>query len=121
MSNAKFTPGPWSVGNTTVRKYGSMSFPEVAVHVGTFEKHGNCLAIVHLGGSGAISSLIADVEANARLISAAPEMYEALKLILTTHCCDTGEADYSAKWDGDHTICPYCKPSYAALAKAVRP
>jgi hypothetical protein len=117
MSNVKFTPGPWEF--------------DVEIHwvnqPGEQEVHGawdvypvdDCDHII-----ATVNHVYPDRNTcryNARLIAAAPEMYEALKLILTTHCCDTGEADYSAKWDGDHTICPYCKPSYAALAKVMLP
>jgi hypothetical protein len=76
----KHTPGPWSVG--TPRKMGSERHGyvwwEVPVQVGEGNP-GNVLALVSLGGSGAISRSILDVQANARLIAAAPELLKALK------------------------------------------
>jgi hypothetical protein len=43
------------------------------------------------------------------------EAVEALKKLLETHSCDSGEADYKAEWDGDHTVCDDCKPAWAIL------
>ena len=53
------------------------------MHVGALNAasggQGNALAIVYLGGNGALSGKSEDVEANARLIAAAPELLAALK------------------------------------------
>ena len=81
------TPGPWCIGHVrdTTQKYQHTSF-EVPVHVGAWNDRaagpGNCLAIAYLGGPGAIDSTREAVEANARLIAAAPELFKALKAIV---------------------------------------
>lgn len=80
MPVTHFTPGPWSVGYTrevcpprTPRRF------EAAIHVGESANRGNALALVGLGGAGAIDSSRKAVEANAHLIAAAPEMYVMLE------------------------------------------
>ena len=76
------TPGPWSVGDTRVTQSSGLKHIEVPVHVGRFgvsPGRGNCFAIVYMGGRGAISQDHLDVEANAKLIAAAPDMYRALE------------------------------------------
>lgn len=83
MSTTKVThtPGPWSVGYTRrSRLHASLgdSF-ETAIHVGTPTNRGNCLAIVYIGGDGALDNSREAVEANARLIAAAPELLAALR------------------------------------------
>lgn len=52
--------------------------------------------------------------ADAHLIAAAPELYEALAALLEEHNCDDGAADY----DGTTTECKSCIPAKSALAKA---
>lgn len=52
----------------------------------------------------------------AALLAVARQQHEALRVLLETHCCDSGEVDYVNEWDGDHTVCPYCTPTHAALA-----
>lgn len=78
---SKHTPGPWSVAAT----------------------HNQCEVVdsAHTG----IWNLVAKAEKpeDARLIAAAPEMYEALKQL-----CELPEARWAERW----------KPALAALAKA---
>lgn len=98
------TPGPWSVGHTrdTTERYQHTSF-EVPVHVGAFGVNGgpgNALAIVYLGGKGAIDGSREAVEANARLIAQAPELLKVLKGILVIHT----ESDTHMACN-----CPYCQ------------
>ena len=70
----KHTPGPWTVGETRRYKHsGGVDGTEVAVHYGTAENRGNCIAFAY--GHGARG----DAEADARLIAAAPDLLEALK------------------------------------------
>lgn len=78
------TPGPWCVGHTREQRVDKRLAPfwETPVHVGEFSNRGNCLAIAYLGGPGAIDSSREAVEANARLIAAAPELFKALKAIV---------------------------------------
>lgn len=78
------TPGPWSVGYTRpMNVHASLKhMVEVPIHVGEGGGRGNALALVSLGGPGATSLHREDIEANARLIAAAPEMYGALCAVL---------------------------------------
>jgi hypothetical protein len=59
-------------------------------------------------------------EEMAEMIAALEARLKALEsagaLLLETHCCDSGESDYTAEWDGDGTVCGYCKPIRKALA-----
>lgn len=85
------TPGPWSVGNSRTSgadsKLGAMW--EAAVHVGSEANRGNSLASVHMGGLGALYSTREAVEANARLIAAAPDLAYMLTQ-LAQYCEATG-------------------------------
>lgn len=78
------TPGPWSVGYIGKQNVDPIlgDWYEAPIHVGK-EKPGNCLAIVYLGGDGATDFSREAVEANARLISAAPDMLEALEAMVS--------------------------------------
>ena len=75
----QWTPGPWSVGRTISRERGA--YLETPVHVGERGNRGNCIALVYLGGPGAIHGDAASLEANAHLIAATPDLYEALENI----------------------------------------
>lgn len=82
---SKHTPGPWTAcqfrGTPHPVRLGER-WPEVQIRVGSNETTGgmgNVLALVVLGGVGAISFDRADIEANARLIAAAPDLLEALR------------------------------------------
>ena len=118
MSNAKFTPRPWKVIDRS--KDGAIKTvisDRVSVEDFPFEINmpappfalGACGALVaRKGGMGNEGSS----EDTARLIAAAPEMYEALKAI-AEECSASpdGVPQWSKRWDA----------VYAALAKAVRP
>jgi hypothetical protein len=52
------------------------------VHFPVHFADGNAIAVVHNGGAGATESTPETVEANARLIAAAPDLYAALKEIM---------------------------------------
>ncbi len=76
---SKFTPGPWSVGHSRKQMYGGMERWETPVHVGVGSLRGNALAIVYNGAGGAIHADRDSVEANARLIAAAPDLLDICK------------------------------------------
>lgn len=90
----KHTPGPWSVGYTRKSSCSEFAHFETPVHVGEVNR-GNALAIVHLGGDGAINGSREAVEANARLIAAAPEMLAELRKVeeWLGDFCDQGILD----------------------------
>lgn len=75
MSEVKHTPGPWSVQLVVKEDTGWKAM----VHVGECKNYGNPICKVFMGGHGALFSAKEDVEANAKLISVAPDMYEIVK------------------------------------------
>lgn len=77
------TPGPWCVGHIREQRVDKRLGPmwELPVHVGEGANRGNTLAIVYIGGPGAITNSKDAVEANGHLIAAAPLMLEALKSV----------------------------------------
>lgn len=85
MTNEKFTPGPWRVDERSGNIGGLSIFTE--------EKVCDMIADVeiHIRANGRKVA-----EANARLIAAAPEMYEALKFV-QDHCQLYGAADAARK------------------------
>lgn len=98
-----YTPGPWSVGHTrksrTDPAFGP--FHETPVHVGSYENRGNALAVVYLGGDGALRSDVESVEANARLIAAAPDVVKAAQLL--------GGGDLYLEEFGRYCFCSCCQ------------
>ena len=98
MSKPAFTPGPWRVAGE--RDYRTLAF-------GVFELEHNW----RIADVRATNEKIG--QANATLIAAAPDMYEALKNIVTRfeNCCRASGND--AEWVADAT-----KMHRAALAKA---
>jgi hypothetical protein len=43
---------------------------------------------------------------------------KALRMLLETHCCDTGEVDYRPEWlDENTTVCDACRPARALERK----
>lgn len=113
MSESKHTPGPWTVGDTRLQRVHERLQPmhETAVHCGGSETRGNCLAIVYLGGNGALRSDKESVEANARLISAAPDLLTACEEVLNEMRAYNGESEF------DET-CPM-KPTFDLLKNAI--
>lgn len=91
MSETKFTPGPWEAGGTLIG-VGKITIRQ------------------HLDGSRKADEL----EANARLISAAPDMYEALKHALS----DMDKIDELCKIAGVHKFTMMRREIQSALAKA---
>lgn len=92
MSAPKFTPGPW---------------------IYCFRSAGTCVE-TESGRTVAVASPtpgVGDYDANARLIAAAPEMYEALRALL-----DVSKTD---DWNGSAKLDDALEAARAALAKAV--
>lgn len=93
MSNAKFTPGPWSVAG---KEYGWDHFAAVVTPTGIVA---NC----HIAS---LSRSHEQTAADAHLIAAAPELYEALEALM-------------ADWPADHLPArDTCVKAAIALAKA---
>ncbi|WP_312784637.1 hypothetical protein [Brevundimonas sp.] len=67
--------------NSRERRYSCRQQPfwETPVQVGEGATAGNAICIVYMGGPGATGSTQEAVEANARLIAAAPDLLEALE------------------------------------------
>ena len=91
---SKHTPGPWSVMFQNSRAMDSdpnYQWWQVPVQVGApggvNGGPGNVIAMVSMGGPGAMISDKEHVEANARLIAAAPDLLAALES-LTEHLAD---------------------------------
>jgi len=81
MNDTKHTPGPWVFLPKATRENDSLGFSTFTANVAVGNDdgdHGNYLASIHAGGPGAIYSTQEAVEANARLIAAAPDLYEAI-------------------------------------------
>lgn len=96
MENAKFTPGPWGYGSPGPRFIGLI---RTQWEVGVPNGRGTALAFC-------------DTEANARLIAAAPDMYEALMLLLANDL-PVEDEEWKAQAKGREL-------GLAALAKAVQ-
>ena len=59
MADAQHTPGPQTphpicIGRLEAREYGISTRYEMALHAGTLESRGNCVAIVYMGGPGGV-------------------------------------------------------------------
>lgn len=77
MSKTKHTPGPWRYGTASHEIYGAM---------------GVQVAKIHIPALGA--AIQTDWNANARLICAAPELYEVLRALV-----DSPNKKENALWD----------------------
>lgn len=100
-----YTEGPWSISEPSKSIFSNM--PEqwrCAVHVGEGAQRGNALAIVYLGGDGAINSTKEAVEANAKLIAAAPTLLDACRALLkhtVDHFQKYHDKDYDCEYPTD--------------------
>lgn len=77
MNNAKHTPGPWSIG----RGADGCPLVFVPVHVSEGSGHG----IAHVNRLPRMGSVRGDMDANAALISAAPDMLAALRAVVRAY------------------------------------
>ena len=119
MSKPAFTPGPWAV---------LKGFPDTIVPIEheargsggsideTYDRDGFALAIAtadHNDCSGFAHEISKETAyANARLIAAAPELFDALKLLVLAYESDAGTEHDECLLEESH------KRSVAALAKA---
>ena len=114
------TPGPWSIGH--VRNKGQLqSFNELPIHVGAPGVNGgqgNSIAIVHLGGRGALSNSVDDLEANGQLMAASPDLLAACRELLAAYARN---ADKSAAESGESSLHSSVQHARAAIAKATKP
>lgn len=107
MADTKFTPGPWAV------RY------DYVVQAPSFDD-GRLVPVAQPYG---VNSDGTDLFANARLIAAAPELYEALDQLLTDMLIAQGNmrdaAKHDPRWEGcAEAIQPRVDAARAALAKA---
>lgn len=95
MSDAKFTPGPWNVQ------------PTYYTHKPSGVQELDGWNIVNKDGKTIVGTegLYSDKEPDARLIAAAPELLEALQMLLSAI-------------DGNHLTVGDCNEARAAIAKA---
>lgn len=103
MTEAKHTPGPWHLEE--------MGYNSSSYYIRGSSESGDRLTI----GKGAVAhiprSTVNPMEANARLIAAAPELLEALKAML--------EAEYAHEWeDYSSEELTVLEKAHAAIAKA---
>ena len=126
MGDVKHTSEPWSAAKTTPKGYRAGTFYECRIQYGT-TKPGNTIAVVHMGGDGALYSAEDGVQANAdRIVScvnacaginpeAVPEMVEALRELESSMVePDTGEIHYAC----ESLVAEWVMKIRAALAKA---
>lgn len=93
MSAPKHTPGPWRVGISKHTVY-QVAAPELRIAL--------CSDLEEKGGREA-------EKANARLIAAAPDLLEALRLQRCSQCTPS---------EPDEDVCDACRARRAAIAKA---
>lgn len=73
----KWTPGPWGIGTSADH------MPAVTVPVHRSE--GSGFVVAHINRLPRMGSVHGDMDANARLIAAAPDLYEALVQMVQTY------------------------------------
>lgn len=109
MTDTKFTPGPWSVAADYDNKLHVCSPWNDRVKPKNSDTYGSYLGahiceVPHQGEDAPVVTLT-QAKANAHLIAAAPELYEALDLFI----------DWMNEEEGAHAL---CDKGRAALAKA---
>lgn len=76
-SKAKFTPGPW-------KRNDFLDLKEISLRAIACERLGFCVTFINTDDQ----ARVAEAEANARLISAAPELLEALQAFTDVYGVD---------------------------------
>lgn len=74
MTEAKYTPGPW-------KRNDFLDLKEISLKAITCERLGFCVTFINTDDKARVG----EADANARLIAAAPELLEALILMVRTH------------------------------------
>lgn len=100
-NETKFTPGPWKQNDF-------LDLKEISLKAIACERLGFCVTFINT----ADQARVAEAEANARLISAAPELLKALQRLIdaSSNCGESGWCgDGESAWDY----------SRAAIAKAL--
>lgn len=118
MSDTEFTPGPWFVHDFTElfgeRKKSPIS--NVTVSCSTPDS----ITVANMGS--ALTGTVAEALANANLIAAAPDLYDALTESLAfAEYADSGACTYCGGLAGiniDCRVCQWHDKATAALAKA---
>lgn len=109
MSDTRHTPGPW--GRVWTHTTHAAPEGESTTETGRIVADGDAV-IAHLEMTG-------NVDADAALIAAAPELLEALQLVLDFHSEDT--VAFVAKYGTGIGTRVLCDRVRAAMAKAVQP
>lgn len=107
MSGRAWTPGPWKIGVSADHT------PLVMVDVHPSE--GSGFGVAHINRLPRMGSVRGDVAANARLIAAAPDLFEALARIIAAN--DEFRRALPADWQSD-PVNDACDAARAALSKA---
>lgn len=108
MSGAGYTPGPWFTGEPHFGRYSIYSEHSAG---GVRCRQGRqSICIAHYEGKGGSKTYHDMFKANARLIAAAPELLEALELVVE-HWTKQFER-------GGHLAPEWCKKARSAIAKA---
>ena len=113
--SAAFTPGPWTIEREGVAPGWDKDDSEAV----TVHGHRHAICVVNTNDPTFRG------EANARLIAAAPDLYEACKLFVAEHN-EVADTEASPMFDGAFTWpeggwtcgCQACVKALAALAKA---
>ena len=108
MNATSFTPGPWHVSNgkDVLAALGAPNADGVRTESNDAWQVADCEHFMSYVGGYEYELSSAEQRANARLIAAAPDLYEALAYAVDNHDFDSAEFDRMAR---------------AALAKAVAP
>lgn len=138
MSEFKGTPGDFQIGHPSAMNPSNRRFFNAdGIYSQSEDDEWNRIAsVVGLPSGRTLDEVESDIKkdmfgcrkmysvglSNARLFCASKDLLKALQAVLETHCCDTGEVDYRCEWMDEAqtiTVCPVCKPAYAAIAKAL--